>query len=99
MGNSKHSFLKQWFTFQYHSDKSIELLYSCTNNHYIHEWFEARGYTSFVNIMSTEDLDLFITALNESGNMVRDDSFYEYFPESENYTLWNMDKSEYWYNG
>jgi len=53
------------------------------------------GYNKFKNTLSTEDLDLFIRALNESSNMIPDD-FDLYFSENENYTLWNMDIGHYW---
>jgi hypothetical protein len=90
---SKYSFLNQWFTFTYSNDKSDNLIYSCTNNHYINEWMEKHGYTEFKNTLSTVDLDLFIHDLNESSNMV-EDFFDDYFPEISNYTL--MDKSSNW---
>ena len=54
MGNSKHSFLKQWFTFTYLKDNTVDMFYSCTNNHYIQGWLEEQGYTSFENIISKE---------------------------------------------
>jgi hypothetical protein len=75
------------------------MFYSCTNNHYIHEWLEEHGYNSFENILSKEDLDSFINALNESSNMIPDD-FDKYFPERyiKNYTLWDMDNVKHWNN-
>ena len=96
MGNTKYSFLKQWFTFTY-ADGSIDLVYNCTNNHYIHSWLEQYGYTSFENIISKPHFDLFIQALNESCNMIPPD-FSTYFPDSyiEDYSLWNMDIGHYW---
>ena len=99
MGNSKHSFLKQWFTFTYDKDNTADMFYSCTNNHYIHGWLEEHEYTSFENVISKEDLDSFIQALNESTNMIPDD-FDKYFPEKyiENYTLWDMDNVKNWKN-
>jgi hypothetical protein len=53
------------------------------------------GYNKFKNTLSTEDLDLFIRALNESSNMIPDD-FDLYFSGNENYNLWNMDTGCYW---
>jgi len=96
MGNEKYSFLKQWFTFTL-DDESTDLVYTCTNNHYIHTWLEKHGYTDFENIISKKDFDLFIQALNESSNFIPDD-FDIHFPEKfiENYSLWNMDLSDYW---
>ena len=43
---------------------------------------EEHGYTSFKNILSTGDLDLFLHALNESSNMIPDD-FDSHFSESK----------------
>ena len=99
MGNSKHSFLKQWFTFTYLKDNTVDMFYSCTNNHYIQGWLEEQGYTSFENIISKEHLDTFINALNESSNMIPDD-FDKYFPDKyiENYSLWDMDNVKHWNN-
>lgn len=98
MGNSKHSFLKQWFTFTF-SDGSTDLLYSCSNNHYIHSWLEERGYSSWINVLNLKDYNLFIQALNESTNMIPD-IFEEHFPDNlmKNYTLWNMETGHYWSN-
>ena len=95
MGNSKFSFLKQWFTFTFNNDNKTDLVFSCTNNHYIHDWMEEHGYTSFKNILSTGDLDLFLHALNESSNMISDD-FDSHFSESKDYSLWNIDIGHYW---
>ena len=89
MGNSKFSFLKQWFTVTY-SDDSTDLIYSMTNNHYVHGWLEDQGYCSFTNTITTESLDIFLTALNEP------DSFETHFSEDYNYTLWDMDRACYW---
>ena len=72
----KYSFLKQWFTVSY-DDKSVDLIYSMTNNHYVHGWLEERGYYNFENIITKDDLDIFLTALNESSNTVY--SFDDYF--------------------
>ena len=97
MGNSKHSFLKQWFTFTYKNDNTTDLIYSCTNNHYIQGWLEERGYTEFCNELSEEDLEEFIIALNESSNMVPD-TFEENFSEEyiDGYSLWDMDNKRSW---
>jgi hypothetical protein len=97
MGNEKYSFLKQWFTFTYTTNNSTDLIYSCTNNHYIHSWFEEHGYTSFKNVIRKDDLDLFIHALNESSNM-KPDSFDTYFPDNyvKYYSLWDMDSKKHW---
>jgi hypothetical protein len=97
MGNSKYRFLKQWFTFTYDKDNTVDMFYSCTNNHYVHRWLEEHGCSEFDNIISKELLDSFIYALNESSNMVPDD-FDKYFPEHfiENCTLWDMDNVKYW---
>ena len=65
MDNSKFKFLKQWFTFTFNDNKT-DLVFSCSNNHYIHDWMEEHGYNKFENTLSTEDLDLFLRALNES---------------------------------
>ena len=91
----KYSFLKQWFTVSY-DDKSVDLIYSMTNNHYVHGWLEERGYYNFENIITKDDLDIFLTALNESSNTVY--SFDDYFSKVyiDNYTLWDIDKSDYW---
>lgn len=78
MGN----FIKQWFTFTFKKDNITNLLYSCSNNHYIHNWLEERGYTDFENTMSEEDLDNFLTVLNESANMIPD-CFDTHFPEEQ----------------
>ncbi len=93
----KNKFLKQWFTFTYSNDNSVNLIYSCTNNHYIQGWFESHGYDSFNNILSKIDLKLFIHELNESGNLAKDDFSY-YFPDSyiTDYSLWDMDKNKFW---
>ena len=80
MGNSEYSFLKQWFTFTYSSDNTTDLIYSCTNNHYIHNWLKECGYTSFKNEIKVEDLDLLTTALNNSVNMIPDE-FETNFPD------------------
>ena len=95
----KNKFLKQWFTFTYSNDNSENLIYSCTNNHYIHGWFEEHGYSSFRNYLSKYDLDLFINDLNESGNLASDD-FSDYFPDSYilSYSLWDMETASYWKN-
>jgi hypothetical protein len=97
MGNSKHSFLKQWFTFTYPKDNTVDMFYSCTNNHYIHGWLEDHGCTSFENVISKEHLDNFINALNESSNMIPGD-FDKYFPDKyiENYSFWDMDNVKHW---
>ena len=99
MGNEKYSFLKQWFTFTFDSNKTTTLIYSCSNNHYIHTWLEEHGHTSFKNTMSKEDLDLFIHALNESVNMIPGD-FDVHFPEEyvKYYSLWDMDGKKHWSN-
>ena len=91
----KYSFLKQWFTFTFNDDNKTDLIFSCSNNHYIHTWLEKHGYTSFENIISPKDLDLFLQALNESINKF---DFDIYFPEEyiEDYSLWNMDIGHYW---
>jgi len=96
MGNSKYSFLKQWFTFTF-SDGSTDLLYSFSNNHYIHNWLEERGYNSWVNVLNLKDYNLFIQALNESTNMIPD-IFEDHFSDNliENYSLWNMETGHYW---
>ena len=93
----KYSFLKQWFAFTFNDDNKTDLIFSCSNNHYINDWMEEHGYTNFKNVLSTNDLDLFLRALNESSNMIPDD-FDLYFSESKNYTLWNMETCSYWYN-
>ncbi len=54
MGNPKYSFLKQWFTF-ISEDCVTDLVYSCTNNHYVHSLLEGYGYTSFENFLSLVD--------------------------------------------
>jgi hypothetical protein len=97
MGNSEYSFLKQWFTFTYSSDNTTDLIYSCTNNHYIHNWLKECGYTSFKNEIKVEDLDLLTTALNNSVNMIPDE-FETNFPDEyiSGYSLWNMDSIKYW---
>lgn len=97
MGNEKNSFLKQWFTFTFGKDKRTTLVYSCTNNHYIHTWLEKKGYTEFRNIISQDDLDDFIIALNDSSNMIPN-SMNDFFPDSyiENYSMWNMDNGTHW---
>jgi hypothetical protein len=58
MTSSTCSYINQWFTFTYNHDKSTELLYSFTNNHYIHTWFEQNGYTEFENILKTENFKI-----------------------------------------
>ena len=97
MGNSKDNFLKQWFTFTYPNDTITDLVYSFTNNHYIQGWFESHGYNSFTNIISKQDLDSFIYALNESSNL---SDFSDNFPELyiSNYGLWDMDNIRHWSN-
>jgi hypothetical protein len=97
MGNEKYSFLKQWFTFTFKKDNSTTLIYSCTNNHYIHTWFENHELTNFKNIMSKEILDCFIHAINESSNMIPSD-FDKYFPDDyvKYYSLWDMDNQKHW---
>jgi hypothetical protein len=95
MENPKFKFLKQWFTFTFNDDNKTDLVFNCSNNHYIHDWMEEHGYNKFKNTLSTEDLDLFIRALNESSNMIPDD-FDLHFSENENYTLWNMEIGHYW---
>ena len=69
-----------------------------TNNHYVHGWLKERDYCSFINTITTESLDIFLTALNESSNTVGEDSFDEYFSKDyiEKYTLWDMDRACYW---
>ena len=99
MGKSKNSFLKQWFTFKFSEDNSSELMYSFTNNHYIQGWMEAHGYTEFKNEIKLEDMDKFIFEINE----IYDNSevtFNKYFPEKyiEEYSLWNLEKKDYWYS-
>jgi hypothetical protein len=97
MYKSKYSFLKQWFTFTWNIDNTTDLLWNCTNNHYIHTWLENRGYTSFENVISKEDLDDLIQHINESVNEIPP-NFNVHFPDSfiENYTLWNMETGNYW---
>ena len=103
MGNEKYSFLKQWFTFKHSTNNQTELLYSCTNNHYIHSWLEKHGYIDFTNTINETDLDLFIHDLNESycpydKYYTIHDRFSEFFPDNyiKYYSLWNMDKCDYW---
>ena len=79
-------FIKQWFTFTFKKDNVTNLLYNCSNNHYIHNWLEERGYTDFENIMSKEDLDKFLNVLNESSNMIPD-CFDTHFPVEENFNF------------
>ena len=97
MSYHKNRFLKQWFTFTYNNDKSVNMIYSMTNNHYIQGWFEEHGYDSFNNILSKFDFNLFVYELNETGNLSSDD-FNDYFPDSyiQNYSLWNMENDRYW---
>ncbi len=99
MGNEKYSFLKQWFTFTFSNKNTTELIYSCTNNHYIHTWFEEHGYTDFENVISLEVYDKFIHSINESSNMIPD-NFDEHFPDNyiSHYSLWNMDLGNHWRN-
>jgi len=58
---------------------------------------EEHGYTSFKNVIKVEDLDLLITALNESVNMIPYE-FEENFPDEyiNHYSLWDMDVGNYW---
>ena len=79
-------FIKQWFTFTFKKDNVTNLLYSCSNNHYIHNWLEERGYTDFENTISEEDLDNFVTVLNESSNMIPD-CFDTHFPEEHKFNF------------
>lgn len=92
-----NSVLKQWFSFTYEDTGKTNLIYYCTNNHYIHTWLERHGYTEFKNIISDKDLESFICDLNESSNSHEDD-FDTYFPPDYigGYTLWNMDVRKYW---
>ena len=83
------SYLKQWIVIEStHGNKDIYL----SNNHYLHGWFQNRGYTSIRNVVSKKDLNELIIAINDLG------SFDIHFPESyiKNYTLWNMEKKIYW---
>ena len=97
MAHSKYSFLKQWFTVTWDDNKLTDMFYSCTNNHYLQGWMEERGYTAFENVLKQDDLDYLIFCLNEPWKAT-DDDFNKYFPEKyiKDYTLWNMDKGEYW---
>ena len=99
MSNSKNRNLKQWFTVTFNEDNSTDLLYSCTNNHYIHTWFEKNGHTKYENVLNLKCYDSFVQAINESTNMIPDD-FDKYFPcyFIEDYSLWNMDTCDYWSN-
>ena len=96
MVNPKYSFLKQWFTF-ISEDGVTDLVYSCSNNHYIHSLLEGYGHTSFENFLNLVDYNKLIQALNESTNMIPD-QFEKHFPDSfiENYSLWNMKTRHHW---
>ncbi len=97
MPPSKYSFLKQWFTFTWDMDNTTDLVWSGTNNHYLHTWLENRGYTSFENVIAKKDLDNLIQALNESTNEIPP-IFQEHFPDEyvKNYSLWDMDNTRTW---
>jgi len=97
MPPSKYSFLKQWFTFTWDNDNTTDLVWSGTNNHYLHSWLENRGYTSFENVISKKDLDNLIQALNESTNEIPP-IFKKHFPDEyvKNYSLWDMDNIRTW---
>jgi hypothetical protein len=97
MENSKYRNLKQWFTFTFNKNNNTDLIYTCTNNHYIHTWFERNGHTKFKNVLNLDDYNSFIQAINESTNMIPDD-FDTYFPDYfiEDFSLWNMDTEDYW---
>jgi hypothetical protein len=97
MGNSKYSFLKQWLTFTWDRDGTTDMVWNCTNNHYLHTWLENRGYTEFENVISKKDLDDLVQAINQSVNEIPP-IFEEHFPDSfvDNYSLWNMDIQKHW---
>ena len=97
MPPSKYSFLKQWFTFTWDMDNTTDLVWSGTNNHYLHTWLETRGYTLFENVISQDDLDELVQAINESVNEIPP-IFVEHFPDEyvENYSLWNMETGHSW---
>ena len=97
MPSSKNSFLKQWFTFTWGMDDTKDLIWSCTNNHYLHTWLENRGYTSFENVIAKKDLDDLVQAINESVNEIPP-IFEEHFPDEyvKNYSLWNMETGNSW---
>jgi hypothetical protein len=95
MKKNKYNVLKQWFTFT--CDEKTDLLYFFTNNHYIHTWFENNGHTKFENVLTLNDYDLFIQAINDSTNVIPDE-FDKYFPDYfiEDYSLWDNSSDNYW---
>jgi hypothetical protein len=97
MPPSKYSFLKQWFTFTWDMDNTTDLVWSGTNNHYLHTWLETHGYDLFENVISKDDLDDLVQAINESVNEIPP-IFEEHFPDEyvENYSLWNMETGHSW---
>jgi hypothetical protein len=70
MGNPKYSFLKQWLTFTWDRDCTTDMVWNCTNNHYLHTWLENRGYTEFENVISKKDLDDLVQSINQSVNEI-----------------------------
>jgi len=95
MKKTKYNVLKQWFTFT--CDGKTDLLYFFTNNHYIHTWFENNGHTSFENVLTLKDYDLFIQAINDSTNIIPDE-FDKHFPDYyvEDYSYWDPSSERYW---
>ena len=86
MTSSTCSYINQWFTFTYKQNQTTNLICSCTDNSYVHKWFKTRGHTALQNVLSKNDLDDFLTALNESSNAVPD-NFNTYFSEDPEYYI------------
>lgn len=74
--------IKQWITYK-DKDGNEDLIFNTTDNHYLHSWFEDRGFNDYKNTIELENIDKLIESINESVNclMERLDVFLKYFPD------------------
>ena len=73
-------------------DGNTDLIFNTTDNHYLHGWFEDRGFNEYKNVINMEDIDKLIESINESVNCLKErlDEFLKYFPDKyvESYLMY-----------
>ena len=83
--------IKQWITYK-DKDGNTDLIFNTTDNHYLHGWFEDRGFNEYKNVINMEDIDKLIESINESVNCLKErlDEFLKYFPDKyvESYLMY-----------
>jgi hypothetical protein len=74
--------IKQWITYK-DEDNNVDLVFNTTDNHYLHGWFEDRGFNEYKNSIKLEDIEELIKSINESVNClnVTLSEFVKYFPD------------------